>query len=107
MEKLDQLKERSQNRFVSPYMLALVYSFLPDKEKMLELLEESLAFREPWLCCLPVEARFETIFNEARFQAILKAVSHPLCARAPYSSEGAATVGAFGERTTVLMDDVS
>lgn len=105
LEKLNELDEIAEQRFVSPYMLALVYSFLDDDDKVLSLLEDSLTAREAWLCCAPVEARFEKLVSHVRFQNILKTIAHPLVDYKPQSPGGGEITREFGDATTVLIDD--
>ena len=105
LESLAELDEIAQKRFVSPYMLALAYSFLDDDNKVLDLLEASLAAKEAWLCCAPVEARFEKYISHVRFQNILKAIAHPLVDYKPAPISGVEKTREFGDATTVLIDD--
>jgi TolB-like protein/Tfp pilus assembly protein PilF len=106
-EKLTELAELAKKRFVSPYMLSLVYSFLNDQEMVLNLLERSLELGEAWLCCAPVEARFESLFDSDRFQSILKAVNHPMTQPQKMLSSASQNTGSFSDRTTVLIDKVA
>jgi tetratricopeptide (TPR) repeat protein len=103
--RLRELEEASKRRFVSPYMLAMVYSFLGDDEKILELLESSLELHEAWLCCAPVEARFERVFHHERFQSILRAINHPLADQIPAGPQVGEITREFGDLTTMLIDD--
>jgi serine/threonine protein kinase len=104
LSKLRELEEIAEHRYVSPYMLALVYSFLDDQEKVLELLERSVDAGEAWLCCAPVEARFEKVFKTARFQAVLQAINHPLLHHKSENAAGEIT-REFGDLTTVVIDE--
>lgn len=105
--KLRELDEAATRRFVSPYMLAMVYSFLGDDEKVLSLLEKSLELQEAWLCCAPVEARFERVFHHERFQSILRAINHPLADHIPTGSNVGEITKEFGDLTTMLIEDGS
>jgi tetratricopeptide (TPR) repeat protein len=105
LEKLADLQKLAANRFVSPYMLSMVHSFLGDDDKVLELLESSLESREGWLCCLPVEARFEKLFRHERFQRILNNIDHPLKDHRPESASIGEITREFGDLTTVLIED--
>ena len=105
LEKLADLQKLAANRFVSPYMLSMVHSFLGDDDKVLELLESSLESREGWLCCLPVEARFEKLFQHERFQRILNNIDHPLKGHRPESASIGEITREFGDLTTVLIED--
>jgi serine/threonine protein kinase/Tol biopolymer transport system component/Tfp pilus assembly protein PilF len=71
-EKLDELKTLGENAYASPYQKALVYCYLQDKEKALELLERSLKVNEPWLNWLGVEPVFDGLRSDPRFEKIEK-----------------------------------
>jgi TolB-like protein len=104
-KKLDELKELESKRFVSPYMLALARTFLGDMDAVLDELERSLEAREAWLCCAPVEARFERIFTHPRFQRILEAVNHPLrSAKGVATGAEASQTRGFSDLTTMMID---
>jgi tetratricopeptide (TPR) repeat protein len=105
LAKLRELNDVAIHRFVSPYMLAMVYSFIGDDEKVLEHLKHSLEAREAWLCCSPVEARFEKYFENDPFQSILKAINHPMAGQLPKNALGSEITREFGDLTTVLIDD--
>ena len=102
---LADLKELEQKRFVSPYMLALAKTFLGDMDAVLDELERSLEVHEAWLCCAPVEARFEKLFTHPRFQRILEAINHPLRSAKgkKIDSKLSATHG-FSDLTTILIE---
>ena len=102
---IEELQDLTTKRFVSPYMRSLIYTFLGDNEKVIELLQESLKAGEAWLCCLPVEARFEKLFDDDRFQAVLTAVNHPLQKPARNAGVNGNTTRTFGDLTTVLLDE--
>jgi tetratricopeptide (TPR) repeat protein len=104
-EKLQELDEIAAQRFVSPYMLAMVYSFLRDDEKVLDHLERSLDAKEAWLCCLPVEARFENYFQNERFQQILRKIEHPMAGKLSHGNLGTEVTREFGDLSTILIDD--
>ena len=104
LAKAAELIELAQTRFVSPYMMALVHSFLGQNDRVIELLEESLEIGEAWLCCAPVEARFEPVFSDDRFQAILRAANHPLRHRAAHIASDSEPTRVFTDRTTILIE---
>ena len=105
MAVIEELKELTTKRFVSPYMRSLIYTFLDDKEKVIELLQESLTAGEAWLCCAPVEARFEKVFDDDRFQAVLTAINHPLRKPSIGVVSNAQATRTLSDLTTVMFDD--
>ena len=75
---LARLDEISRTRFVSEYMLALVYCALGDKEKAFENLEISLRARDGWLNWLGVDPQFDALRGDARFAGLLRRAGNPL-----------------------------
>lgn len=73
---LQELQEIAPRRFVSPYHFALVYCQLGDLEKALTALEKSLEIQDPWLNWIGVEAVFDPLRGEERFQRILETVGY-------------------------------
>ena len=104
MAKLAELEKLSETRFVSPYMTSMIYSFFGEWDRVLDLLEQSLELGEAWLCCAPVEARFEPVFGEDRFQAILRAANHPMRRRAAHIPSDSEPTRVLSDRTTILME---
>ena len=69
-EKLDKLRQIAEERYVSPYQLALVYCYLKDQEAVLNLLEKAAEIKEAWLNWLNAEPVFDFVRNEPRFQQL-------------------------------------
>ncbi len=75
---LARLDEISRTRFVSEYMLALVYCALGDKDRAFENLEKSLVTRDAWLNWLGVAPQFDVLRDDARFDDLLRRAGNPL-----------------------------
>ncbi len=75
-DKLEKLLNLAETRYVSPYQLSLVYCYLKDKNKALELLEDAFAIKEAWLNWVGVEPVFDILRAEERFQTILENVGY-------------------------------
>lgn len=71
LEKLDRIAEE---RYVSPYQLALVHCYLQDKEAALESLEKAAEINEAWLNWLNVEPVFDNLREEARFVRLIEKI---------------------------------
>lgn len=69
-EKIEYLESLAVERYVSPYQMSLIYCFLNDPEKALDLLEKAAAIKEAWLNWLGVEPAFDPIRNDDRFNEI-------------------------------------
>jgi serine/threonine protein kinase/tetratricopeptide (TPR) repeat protein len=107
-KKLQELKLLKEKRFVSPYLLAMVYTFLKDNSSVLELLEESLKAGEAWLCCTPFERRFGSLRRDQRFRSLLKEIDHPFQKHLSQNlGEEGPTTRSFSDRTTILIDQDS
>jgi len=75
---LREVESMSLSRYVSPYLLALVFCDLDESDRALSELERAQEIGDSWLCWLAVEARFDSLRNNDRFQAVLKKTANPL-----------------------------
>ena len=66
------IKQISQNRFVSPYAVAIVYAGIRDGESALQWLERAFEARDMFLVFLLVDPRWDPIRDHPRFQTIVK-----------------------------------
>jgi serine/threonine-protein kinase len=78
---IEEVKEISKNRIVSPHSIALVYSALGEKDLAFEWLNKSLGEGyvelytlkvDPWLDSLRDDPRFQELLEKARLRARLK-----------------------------------
>lgn len=68
---VDQLRELSRYRYVSPFDMALPYAGLGDKDQALDWLEKACMDR-PWqLTYLIVEPRLDPLRSDPRFKTLL------------------------------------
>ncbi len=80
---LGEIVEMSAARYVSPYMLAIVYLALGERSRALDQLERAFAIRDVWVVWIGVEPQFDPLRTDARFADLLRRMNHPL---APKSS---------------------
>jgi tetratricopeptide (TPR) repeat protein/class 3 adenylate cyclase len=73
-KRLELSKAAAEREVVPKYDLAIVYASLEDKEKTLQLLEESYQERSDGLIKLGVNPRFDFIRNDKRFLALLQKI---------------------------------
>lgn len=66
-EILTELDRIAEERYVSPYQLALVHCYLKDKEAALKSLEKAAEINEAWLNWLNVEPVFDSLREDSRF----------------------------------------
>ena len=70
--ELEKLIELSKRRYVSPYMIALIYYGLNEKDIALEWLEKAYDERALWLTHIKAEPYWDILRIDPRFIAILK-----------------------------------
>ncbi len=64
----------SKRRYISPYLFAVVYVGLGDKEQAFAWLEKAYQDRSFWLIWLKVEPRFDSLRDDPRFQDLLRRI---------------------------------
>jgi TolB-like protein/Tfp pilus assembly protein PilF len=72
--ELATMLKQSQERWVSPYSVALVYNGLDDREQSLTWLERGVEQRDPRMVFLRAEPKWKHLRGEPRFEKILRAV---------------------------------
>jgi len=71
---LDDLLKRAEQKYVSPYDIAVLYVGLDDKESAFTCLEKAYEEHSGWLVFLNVEPKFDSLRADPRFQTLLKKV---------------------------------
>ena len=71
---LDELTERSKERYVSPYYVAKIYASLGEKEQALHWLEKGYEERNPDFIELKVEPVLDVLRTDERFRDLLRRV---------------------------------
>jgi serine/threonine protein kinase/Flp pilus assembly protein TadD len=74
---LEDLARVAESRYVPPYSRAVIEIGLGERERTLELLEESCAHRNTWLILLGVEPMFDSLRSDPRFQGLLRRIGLP------------------------------
>ena len=74
---LAELKQQSETRYVSPYLLALVYVGLGMKGEAFERLEEAYKQRDSDLPWIRVQPMFDPLRSDARFYDLLRRMNLP------------------------------
>jgi len=69
---LEQLKEVSKQRYVTPYMVARIYTALGDKHAALKWLETAFQERAPFIAFSKVDPQLDNLRSDARFQDLLR-----------------------------------
>jgi serine/threonine-protein kinase len=71
---LDELKERSTERYISPFDLAIIYAGLGEKDQAFEWLEKAYEERNQWMTWLKVEPRLDVLRSDPRFIDLVQRV---------------------------------
>ena len=74
---IDQLKELSKQRYVSPFGIAIIYAGLNDKDQAFEWLERAYDQRGSYMTLLKVDTVFDNLRPDPRFKALLKRMNLP------------------------------
>jgi len=74
----EMIKRSSQNIYVAPYNVAVIYAGLGDKDKAFEWLERAYADRAYYLpVYLITDARMDSLHNDPRFTDLVKRMNLP------------------------------
>ena len=74
---LDDLRERAQHSYVSPYHLAMIYTALGEQQQALAALDQGYAEHDRYLAWLKVDDAFDPLRREPRFQDLLRRIGFP------------------------------
>lgn len=75
LKAIEDLKETSKQRYVSPFYIATIYAGLGEKDLAFEWLEKAYQDRSFWIATLKVNPHFDNLRNDSRFQNLLKRVN--------------------------------
>jgi len=67
----------SKRRYISPYLFAVVYVGLGDKDQAFAWMEKAYQDRSFWLIWLKVEPRFDSLRDDPRFVNLLRRIGLP------------------------------
>jgi serine/threonine-protein kinase len=71
---LDELKQQASHRYVDPYLLAVVYEGLGDKDRLFTELDNAFAERSTWLPWLKLDPKWDNVHSDPRFTSLVKRV---------------------------------
>jgi tetratricopeptide (TPR) repeat protein len=74
---LDELKEMSRQKYVSPYDLAVLYTGLGEKDQAIEQLSKAYEERAGWIINLKVEPLFDPLRSDPRFADLVRRLRLP------------------------------
>jgi len=77
-KELNEVLRISDEKYVSPYLLATVYVTLGDREKTFEQLQKAVEIHDTWINWVAVDPQFEALRDDARYEEILRLIKHPL-----------------------------
>jgi len=74
---LEELKELSKHRYVSPYNIAIVYAGLNERDQVFEWLQKAYDARSLGMTLLKAEAIFDNLRADPRYKDLLKRMNLP------------------------------
>jgi tetratricopeptide (TPR) repeat protein len=74
---LNEMKEMSKQKYVSPYDLAILYTGLGEKDKAIEQLNHAYEEQSGWIIYLKVEPLFNPLRSDSRFTDLIRRVGLP------------------------------
>ncbi|HEY6283699.1 MAG TPA: adenylate/guanylate cyclase domain-containing protein [Nitrososphaerales archaeon] len=77
MRVLEKLKERSEDKYVPSYWIAVVYNGFRDREQVLTWLRKAFDERSSWLVWSNVEPRFDWLRDDPEFASLMGAMKFP------------------------------
>ncbi|MEZ5343958.1 MAG: protein kinase [Pyrinomonadaceae bacterium] len=109
LEILREVNLLSAERFVSPYLSALVYAQMDDKENTLKCLEKAVEIKDAWLNWFAIEPVFDLIRDEEYFQTVLEFTGYDAFPRSsisvPEPGQDSGTRALHNLPTLVLEED--
>jgi tetratricopeptide (TPR) repeat protein len=76
-KSLEELRELSKRRYVSPYWIAMLYAGLGDSDKAFEWLEMAYTEKSGGMVWLQAESQWDTIRSDPRFQDLMRRIGLP------------------------------
>ncbi len=70
METLNELKEESKHAYVDPYLMAVIYLGLKDREETYALLDRAYQAHSPFLISIATDPKWTDSRSDARFEAL-------------------------------------
>jgi predicted Zn-dependent protease len=74
---LEELRRRSQQRYISPCVVALVQIGLGEREQAIASLEQGYNNRDQWMLYLKVDPHMDDLRTDPRFQDLVRRVGIP------------------------------
>jgi TolB-like protein/DNA-binding winged helix-turn-helix (wHTH) protein/predicted negative regulator of RcsB-dependent stress response len=72
---IDQLKDRTNRQYVTPYMTAVVYAGLGDNDQAFQWLQKAYRGRDGWLAWLQVDPKLDPLRDDPRFVKLMDHVA--------------------------------
>jgi tetratricopeptide (TPR) repeat protein len=69
---VDELREMSRQKYISPHDLAVIYTGLGDKDRAIEQLNKAYEDRSGWFISVGVDPMFDALRPDPRFAELLK-----------------------------------
>ncbi|HEY8187461.1 MAG TPA: protein kinase [Pyrinomonadaceae bacterium] len=74
---IEELKAQSRNEYISPYLIAMIYARLGDKDQTLQWLEKAYESRDNWMVWIKVDPGLDILRSDPRFIDLLHRIGLP------------------------------
>ena len=74
---LKEMREVAKRRYISPYLFAIIYNGMGDKEQTFKWLDRAVEDRSVFMIWLKYEPRFDSLREEPRFKELLRRIGLP------------------------------
>jgi hypothetical protein len=78
---LDEMRSRGKSQHVSPLWLAWIHLGLGEKERALDLLDQAITQRSPYLYTLHQDPNYSSLWSDPRFQGLARKVGSDVASR--------------------------
>ncbi|MCB1023397.1 MAG: hypothetical protein KDB79_03350, partial [Acidobacteria bacterium] len=106
-EILGEVSALSEDRFVSPYLTALVYAQMGDKQNTLESLKKAVEIKDAWLNWFAVEPAFDLIREDEYFQTVLEFTGYDIFPKSSIAVSADAETPELHNLPTLVLGDES
>ena len=84
---LQRLKSLQDQRYVSPYVVALVYAGLNDRDAAFRVLDRAIVERSHWLVWIALDPRWKNLRGDPRYPELIRRVGLPDLAQLTVASQ--------------------
>jgi Tfp pilus assembly protein PilF len=77
LDLLRQILDLAEKQYVSPYLVAMIYTGLGESDSAFSWLDKAVDVRDNWLAFVNVEPRWDPLRSDPRFSHLLSRINFP------------------------------